>query len=72
MSMKIEVSTDQTWNNKCITFVEEPSAMGDQVKVCIHDQGDDPHTGYTAKVYRDDIIRLAKMLATPYVNEADQ
>ena len=66
MSVKIALRSKAGWNEKRLTFVEEPSAMGDAVMVCIHGDGDDPECGTTVKVYRYDLIRAARMLALPF------
>lgn len=67
--MKIEITTDDTWNDRRLTLVED---HGDTLLVCIHNQDDGPRDGHTAKVRKADIIRLAKMIAVPFVDEADQ
>lgn len=64
--MKIEIDTDMKWAQRRLTFIEEPSSMGDKVHVCLHDDGDDAQSGTTVKVYAADLIRAAKMLAVPH------
>lgn len=64
--MLIEIPTDRTWNGLRLTLIDEPSAMGDRVQVCLHGEYDGPKLGTTAYLFKSDLIRAARMLEVPY------